>query len=332
MDGNDIATLNTSPTLFMSADTIDADYFMNNWEELLQVFIGHGHPSADTWKNCRSSVRQFISWCYSNGRHPLGIHDFQLRLYVKYLFDKKYKQDSIAVKINRIRSFFEAAFKTGVIEKNPCHDIRIPMTSQEDMLKFFSPDQIYEIVQAIEEDEDEFRRKRNIAMLYLMSVEGLRNVDLHRMNIGDIDWNGCVIRIRGKGHDRSSFPCEETMEKMAAYYRSRPEKIEVDNLGGIPFFISDSNNNVGKRISRNGIRVVMNLALEKAGYKMKGLSCHIFRHSAATNLYAATKDLKLVQETLGHRDPKATARYAHLQDRMSRRRTAAIVPRPIVST
>lgn len=331
-DGNEIIPINTPAALLMSTDTVDVNYFMEHWEELLQVYIGHGRPSKDTWKNCRSHVGQFIRWCLANNRHPLAIHDFQMRIYLKYLYDRNYKQDTVAIKINHIRAFFGAACKLGVIASNPCRDIRVPMTVPEDMLKFFTPDQLYEIRQAFDDDNVELRRKRNVAILYLMSVEGLRNVEIHRMNREDVDWHECIIRVHGKGHDRNAFPCEETMEMMAGYYRACPEDIKKDSYGGIPFFLSDSNFNLNGRISRNGIRWVMNQALEKSGYKMEGLSCHIMRHSAGTNLYAATKDLRLVQETLGHRDPKVTARYAHLQERMSRRRTAAIVPRPANTT
>ena len=55
--------------------------------------------------------------------------------------------------------------------------------------------------------------------------------------------------------------------------------------------------------------------------------CHVFRHSCGTNLYAATKDLRVVQETLRQRDPKVTARYAHVQQRMDKRYTSSIVPK-----
>ncbi len=41
---------------------------------------------------------------------------------------------------------------------------------------------------------------------------------------------------------------------------------------------------------------------------------HIFRHTFATALYAATKDIGLVQIVLGHRDIKSTMIYIHLAD------------------
>lgn len=62
-----------------------------------------------------------------------------------------------------------------------------------------------------------------------------------------------------------------------------------------------------------------------------GLSCHVFRHSCGTNLYAETKDLRLVQDTLRHRDPKVTARYAHLTGRLEHRSTSVIAKSMLAS-
>jgi len=46
----------------------------------------------------------------------------------------------------------------------------------------------------------------------------------------------------------------------------------------------------------------------------KKLHPHIFRHSFATSLYSATKDIGLVQIVLGHKDISSTMIYIHLAD------------------
>ena len=85
-----------------------------------------------------------------------------------------------------------------------------------------------------------------------------------------------------------------------------------------PLILSSSNRNLMGRISRNGIRSIMNKTLNACNLKNPGCTCHIFRHSCGTNLYQETKDLRLVQEVLRHRDPKITARYAHVADRLTK--------------
>jgi hypothetical protein len=76
------------------------------------------------------------------------------------------------------------------------------------------------------------------------------------------------------------------------------------------------------RISRNGIRSIMNKVLTACDLKHPGYSCHVFQRSCDTNLYHETKDLRLVQDVLRHRDPKITARYAHAADRLTKRYTS----------
>lgn len=309
-----------------SQGTPDGETFLARWKEFLPLYIKGGRPSSDTMKNYISSIDQFLDWCAEQSCHPLGIRDMQMRLYLHWLRGRSYKEDSIAAKIIAIRNFYMAARKIGVISDNPVKDIAV-YQSNEELINYFTPTQLYEIEQAINQEENLFRRHRNTCMLYLMGVEGLRNIEVHRINQEDIDWEHGIILIHGKGHDRTIFPCKDTFKHLDEYLNICPIKDDIKQENGhTPLFLSDSNLNLWGRISRNGIRYVMNHILEIAGYKKAGISCHVFRHSTGTNLYAATKDIRLVQDVLGHQNPKTTARYAHLQERMTKRSTAAIVP------
>lgn len=307
--------------------TISQAYFLAHWKQILPRYIGHGRPSADTMNHYSSYIQQFFDWCQTMKTHPLAITDFEMRGFVEWLYGHGYKDDTIAVKLVSIRRFYLAAQRLGLIAENPCQDIYVPNATPDELIRFFTPDQLYEICQFYEEDENLFRRYRNIAIVYLMGVEGMRNVEIHRMNREDIDTEIGSIFVHGKGHDRRIFPCPETMSFLHHYLSHYPPEPKKDGPF-TPMFLSDSHKNLWGRLSRNGIRFIMNQALVETGFKRPGLSCHVFRHSAGTNLYAATKDLRLVQDTLGHRDPKTTARYAHLQERMAKRQTASIVPRP----
>ena len=157
-----------------------------------------------------------------------------------------------------------------------------------------------------------------------MGVEGLRVVEVMRLSDEDIDWQRGRIEIRGKGHAGLIYPCEETLELLKAYLEERGAVPQESRL--TPTIISCSPNNAQGRISRVGIRYVINRALTAAGLKQPGYACHLFRHSCGTNLYQETKDLRVVQETLRQRSPKVTAKYAHVHDRMERRYTRGITP------
>jgi len=53
--------------------------------------------------------------------------------------------------------------------------------------------------------------------------------------------------------------------------------------------------------------------LKATGYDVIGLRLHAYRHAFATRLYIATRDLPLVQRSLGHRDLETTMIYIHIQ-------------------
>ena len=319
-------TFSDVPATSVTASVMSKDYFVAHWHEILPRYIGHGRPSADTMVHYTSYITQFFEWCAALGRHPMDVTDFEMRGFLEWLYGQGYKDDTIAVKLVAIRRLFNAAERLHLIIDNPCQDLYVPNATPDELIHFFTPDQLYEICAFYGENDDAFLRERNIAIVYLMGVEGMRTVEVHRMNREDIDMDMNSIFVRGKGHDRRIFPCDETMAHLRAYLAACPAKVAKDGAF-TPMFLSDSRANKFGRLARNGIRYIINQALVEAGFKRPGVSCHALRHSAGTNLYAATKDLRLVQDTLGHRDPKTTARYAHVQERLKNRRTAAIVPR-----
>jgi integrase len=53
--------------------------------------------------------------------------------------------------------------------------------------------------------------------------------------------------------------------------------------------------------------------LKQASYNTRGLNLYVYCHAFATRQYAATRDLVLVQRSLGHRHIEDTVIYNHLQ-------------------
>lgn len=327
MADKEIITIDSMPSLALMLDTdvVTNDYYVLHYAEYLPMYAGHGNPSEDTLATYTQSIDLFLRWCRENRLPPLKAKDKHMRAYFEVLRRRGLHKNTLATRLTGVRMFFTIAKKLELIEVNPCADLHFgPQNSNDALFRYYEPAQIQELVNAFSEEPDEFIRLRNTLILLLMAVEGLRNVEVVRMNDQDIQWdNPRSILIHGKGHDAPIFPSDVTFNVLAKYLQVRPPALMENGL--TPTIIND-NNHGHSRMSRNGIRFIMNKALESCHLKVKGFSCHIFRHSCGTNLYESTKDIRLVQEQLRHSDPKITARYAHVHNRISQRYTNKIAP------
>lgn len=307
-------------------DAITPEYFIAHFYEYLPRYIAGGAPTADTRDTYELAIRLFLHWCMEQNLHPLSdVHDYQIRIYMEEMRARGYSAATLMIKGAAIRAFYKVAQRLSFIAENPCADLQLrnPQHLDEDY-KYLTVDQIKEICEGLAADQNALRRLRNLLIVYLMGVEGLRVVEVMRLSDEDIDWQRGRIEIRGKGHAGIIYPCEETFQLLKAYIEERGPVPPENRL--TPTVISCARNNAQGRITRVGIRYVINKALTDAGLKQPGYACHLFRHSCGTNLYQETKDLRVVQETLRQRSPKVTAKYAHVHDRMERRYTRGITP------
>lgn len=259
------------------------------------IYTAHGKPSEDTTRAYKRTARFFINWLIQHGRTVETANYNDAAEYVHELYQSGIKREGVNQRIAGARAFFRTAITIGEFSgANPFAEIKGQKQEALPETHYFNQDEMKRIFKACTTD-------RERALILIMGVEGLRTIEVQRLSIRDIDFRNNRIKIHGKGdHDSYIYPCDLTLNTIKNYIGTRTNG-EV--------FINDID---GGSLTRQGIKWVVNGILKRAGLKEKGVSCHALRHSCGTNLYEATKDIRLVQETLRHQSPEVTARYAHV--------------------
>jgi site-specific recombinase XerD len=145
---------------------------------------------------------------------------------------------------------------------------------------------------------------RDLCMITLMLNAGLRASEVLYLRGRDIDWTSGQLMVReGKGKkDRTLWLSEMDLDLLRAWRSRRPSAGELlfTTLHGTP-------------VKDRDLRAMVKRRARKAGIS-KDVHPHMLRHTFATDLYRVTKDIRLVQKTLGHADLSTTMIYTHLVD------------------
>lgn len=293
--------------------------------KFLRKEVANGDASEDTLRGYKTQVGQWTKWCRSNSIEPAAATNGDVIDYRQHLrHELNYKATTIAHKLTIIRQFYAAAVNNGLRPDNPAAGVRPPKDkrSQDDFHYLTEVDYTL-LLRSVGKEQNE-KNLRDKTIIAMMGLQGLRTVEIERANVDDLNLNSDVMSmlIHGKSHDRIIYLRPDVADLLSRYVSMRrAPKTDED---GIPLFAACGNRAGGKRISRRGVRQVVDFYLKKSDLKRPGISDHALRHTAATLAYKYTQDLRGVQEMLGHADPKTTARYAHVIDRMKNNPATAI--------
>lgn len=143
-------------------------------------------------------------------------------------------------------------------------------------------------------------RWRNTAMLMLTFYHGLRASELCRLRRVDVDLtHGRIWIARLKGSLSTEQPLQA--EELRALKRYLPQRGDAR----VPWlFLTER----GDQFTRFAIHYVVRSTGQRAGLAFP-VHPHMLRHGCGYALANRGYDLRLIQDYLGHRDPKHTTRY-----------------------
>lgn len=203
-------------------------------------------------------------------------------------------------------SFYKYLVFMDKIKSNPCDGIKAPKLEKK-LPTYLTNEEIAKLFNIRLTKPVDYRNK---AILEVMYATGARISEVINLELNQIDFEECIIRVVGKGKKERIIPLDDVaIDALDNYINNyRPFLIKNETCNYV--FLNKN----GEKISRQMIfKILKNLA-NKAGIT-KEISPHTLRHSFASNLLNNGADLRVIQELLGHENLETTEIYSHLQNK-----------------
>jgi integrase/recombinase XerC len=259
--------------------------------------------SPHTLAAYRRDLAAFAAWCTANGHHDWLALDMQhLRAFAARSHAGGLGPRSVQRRLSALRSFFRFLEREGIASRNPVTDVRAPKAGRrlpqtldvDQMSRLLTPESTVHAVGT-----------RELAIMELFYSSGLRLAELVGLDLPDLNLADRTVRVLGKGSKVRIVPVGA--KAVAALRKWLVERGALAAEGEPAVFTGRT----GRRI---GARQVQRLVASVA--RARGLAQHVhphlFRHSFATHLLESSRDLRAVQELLGHASISTTQVYTHL--------------------
>ena len=269
-----------------------------------------------------ADVRGFAVWAARAGvEEPGQVKRTNLRRYLAYLTTREYARRSVARKAAALRRYFAWLVRAGHVDADPTvglqargGDGRLPRVLERRDL-----DELLE--GALPEDEPDWRRRRDDAVLEVLYGSGLRVSELCGLGIGSIDLAASAVVVWGKGAKERRVPLSApAVAALRRWLGVRHEVVgdEVPSSRSGPVLFG---NERGRPLTPRDVRRIVDRRSPSPTHP------HALRHSYATHLLDGGADLRAVQELLGHASVSTTQRYTHVSRERLRTAYGAAHPR-----
>ena len=249
------------------------------------------HELAAFSKWCTS--QELNDWTRIDGQH---IRSFAARSHAGGLQPR-----SVQRRLSALRTFFSFLIREKCVTHNPAVQIRAPKAGKR-LPHTLDVDQMGRLL-AMKPTNPLGRR--DLAMMELFYSSGLRLAELVGLDIQDLDLADRTVRVLGKGSKTRIMPVgRQAVTAIQRWLRERAAFTKPDENAIF----------VGAKGRRLGARQVQLLVARHARAQglTTGVHPHLFRHSFATHLLESSRDLRAVQEMLGHASISTTQIYTHL--------------------
>lgn len=263
--------------------------------------------SPQTIKTYNTEIRMFVDFVGAGGKELGELTPEDVSLYREHLIGA-YAAATAAKKLAVLRRFLIFTFMTGATRVNP-EALRFfaksPRVRQDPAYNVLTEDELQRMLNAARSDN-----YRDYVMLAVMAGCGLREAEVVGLRLQDFQDAGneiVMLRVLGKGDKVRNVPISPDLWRLVQRFvllTGRSLNSHADARK--PLFAS----RVGKDkpLTTRSIQNVVKKYVRAAGIT-KPISPHSIRHTVGTNMAVNEAPLLVIQQFLGHSDPKTTMRY-----------------------
>jgi integrase/recombinase XerD len=240
-------------------------------------------------------LRRFAQYTCKN---VADITTMDIRRYLAHLMQQGLKNTSIETEKSIQKSFFNWLENEEYIIKSPARKIK-PSKTEKRLRKALDDEELERL-------RDACSTPRQRALLEFIFSTGCRLSEAVNVDIADINWNECSLKVIGKGNKER----EVQFSKKARLYLKKYIATRGD-ISNPALFITERKpyKRLGNRAVEREISKVAKLAgIDKAVYP------HLLRHTMATMGLRSGASLQTIQTLLGHSSPNTTEIYAEISN------------------
>lgn len=276
-------------------------------EDFLTWLAAERGRSSNTLVAYRRDLSSYWVWLVERGENLDDVTGSDLDAYVGHLRERGLAPSSVKRALVAVRSLHRFRSEEGLAAMDPSASIETPRVPAG-LPKALTESEIDGLLAQVVGDNPVSLRDR--AVLEVLYGTGARISEVCTLGIGDVDLDGGLLRLFGKGSKERVVPLGRWARVALAAWlgegaRSAMEPEQWARRGDADAVFL---NQRGGRLGRQGAWAIVRKYGDAAGLGER-LTPHVLRHSCATHMLDHGADIRAVQELLGHASITTTQVY-----------------------
>jgi len=263
---------------------------VDNPVQRAEIIFDHLDTSEATRMDYKARIGVFLRFVQTNGMSRDVFLEFKRILSSRNDIATSTKNKYLVV----AKIFLKELNRQGLLPIDLTQNVRCFSESKKHKVDGLSESEIQCLSSAIHQLTPSQASTRLKAILCLLTLQGLRQVEIVRLNVSDIDFIRKSASVLGKGKDDKEivYLHPEVMRAIQTY-------MTTNSIADGALFVSRSNHGKNQRLTTRGLRGIIQRVLKGLGI-MK--TVHGFRHYFTTRLIESYKaDLLTVAHYTRHR-------------------------------